>query len=304
MSSVLPWLLVCVLAATPSIPERMREGLALLETGEVARAEAIFQEILRESPRHGPAHLQLGRIALDRGDWNEARRHLEISVVSDPRRPFMAWYLLGRVRLLQGEPDKARQAFDEALERAPRFGPALVGRAQSSLLLEDFDGALEACRKAIELGVKDRDVYLVLGDLHLRKMETSEALATYGEALKLDPSAVEVIPSFALSALAAADDPALAALLESHLASHPGCEQTLYSLGAMSLHQGELEQSEAYFRELTRRAPERPDAYYNLGLVLLRQGQEREGRAAMERFRELQAREDEELRRQSRDDHP
>ena len=49
---------------------------------------------------------------------------------------------------------------------------------------------------------------------------------------------------------------------------------------------------------------QRSDAWYHLGLVLLRQGNEDEGRAAMERFREAQAREDEELRRQSRGDSP
>lgn len=304
MPSVLPWLLACLLAAAPSVPERMREGLALLEAGEVVRAEAIFREIVREIPRHGPARLQLGRIALESGDWAAAREHLEIAVESDPQRPFLAWHLLGQARLFLDEPRAAREAFDEALGRAPRFGPALVGRARSSLLLEDLDGALEACRKAIDAGVRDRDVFLVLGELHLRKMETSEAVAAYSQALKLDSSSVDAVPSFALSALAAADDPALETLLESHLESHPGCEQALYVLGTMTLQRGDLAAAERHFRELARRAPERSDAFYNLGLVLLRQGNEREGRAAMERFRELQARDDEELRRRSRVEPP
>ena len=298
-SSVPAWLLACVLMATPPIPERIREGLALLEAGAVDRAEAVFREVVRESPRHGTARLQLGRIALERGDWEAARRHLVIAVESDPRRPYLAWQLLGQAQLFLDEPAAARRSFDEALERAPRFGPALVGRARASLVLEDFDGALESCREAIDLGVRDRRAYLILGDLHLRKMETSEALAAYSEALRLDPAAVEVIPSFALSALAtagapAAAQPGLAALLESHLEAHPGCEQALYGLGLASLHAGDLAASERTFRELTRVAPRRSDAWYNLGLVLSRLGHEGDGRAAMERFRELRAGEDEE----------
>ncbi len=548
-------------AGPQSVPDKVRQGLALVEAGDPDGAKAWFREVLEVAPRHGTARLQLGRLALEEGEWDEAREHLEIAALSKPRRPYLAWSLLGRVQLLQRDAEAARESFDRSFRLAPRFAPALVGRARASLLLGDLEGALddletaatlpataheasllaaqvlicldrfgdarnrleelalgderiaermllssitasepkslkvelgrhldlsagylalgvfylrkgqadraepllrivldmddrqaiaalllekatgdpspvdvpesfpelatkmadalryaeegsseearrlaaeilarrsyyvparllwirdaeerhdrweamrgyrqllewlpglplllarraqlahamgasvlaeesareaieslpedgslhhllasiqadagqsdaalESCRKAIDLGftanlAEASRAYVTLGRLLLVKMQVSEAVAAYGKALELDPAAVEVLPSFSLAALTAEDFTALEALLTRYVESHPEDVSTLYGLGTMSLRKSDLKKAKEYFQELTRLDPDHSQACYNLGLIHLREGNEHDAQAAMERFRELKAREDEEFERHNR----
>jgi tetratricopeptide (TPR) repeat protein len=545
-----------------STAAQVQRGLALLQAGERDRAETLFREVVLASPRHGTANLQLGRLALERGDLEAAREHLEIAVTSNPRRLFLAWFLLGRVQLIERQAGNALRSFEQSLEAAPRFAPALVGRARAALFmggeeealrdldqasalpgappetsllaaellvylersnearellgrhdspaadpqsqieaakemllaalsplpeddrrlrillgrnmslaegylalairrileadreravpllrialemddlnpmpllflqrgrseesvlpppapglaaristayrlydenrfeeaarvaagileqrpyfvparllmirdaerreefwpalagyrrllewlpgfaaldsqvadlayamgaadlaecsarraLEDFpasgalyfrlgtiladrddtEGALRAFERAIELEFEDERAWLALGKLRLDRMEIAEAISAYGKALELDPDAAEVIGSFALSSLTTEEFAGVRGLLERHAAAHPDNVDTLYSLGVMSLRDGREDQAEEYFRKVARRFPDHPQVHYNLGQIYLRQGRREESRAAMDRFRELKAREDENWLRHNR----
>jgi tetratricopeptide (TPR) repeat protein len=542
---------------------KVQQGLALLQAGERDRAEALFHEVVREDPRHGTARFQLGRLALERGDLEAARQHLETATTANPRRLYLAWSLLGRVQLLQHDASGALRSFEQSLSAAPRFAPSLVGRARAALFLDrpdealhdletaltlpssppeaqlllaqllvfldrplearqylellaatagattedhrasaemlrlalssspedelrlrillgknmsladgylslavrrlsegdeqaallllrvalemddsnpmallflqrtslgqelpapqpapdlnarsaaayrlyeedrleeaarvatrildqrpffiparllairdaeqrkdfwaalagyrrllawlpglpalesgladtahamgadelaecsvrraleafpgegalhyrlatvlaetgDTEAALAAGTRAIELGFDEPQVWLTLGQIHLERMELSASIAAYGQALERDPDAAEVIGSLVLSSLTTEDSAALRQLLERHAAAHPDKVDTQYSLGVMSLREGKVDQAEEYFLRVARLFPDHPQVHYNLGQIYLRQGRTQEGRAAMTRFREIKAREDESWLRHNR----
>ncbi|MFQ5789643.1 MAG: tetratricopeptide repeat protein, partial [Acidobacteriota bacterium] len=125
-SFILPMALLvvwCAKATAQRIPEKMQEALNRLSSGDIEGARSLLEEIIRENPRHGPARLQLGQLALERGLVDEAREHLQVATTSNPRRLFLAWHLLGRVFRLQGQDGRARECFQESLARAPHFLP-------------------------------------------------------------------------------------------------------------------------------------------------------------------------------------
>ena len=544
-------------AQAPPPQEMVGEAMALLRAGKAAEARSILEQVLETDPDNGAAHLQLGRMAVERGDLDEAEEHLELAAGSQVPRVFMAWHLLGRVQLLTNRPAAARTSFNRALEKAPRFAPALEGRARASLFLgevepalvdlqtaialpgapadaglllgevlvllgrddeartvlralstseetseeaataaalillaiddqestrrqaelntavgrhpelastylalgihqlrqgerlaaeaplriavemddrdpvpglllaqasgegvktirpEDFpelrreslrasrsfgrgevetatrlateiearrphyvparlllieaaeqssdywtalagyeqllewlpgvpllqaraaqtahamgaddlatclakgalesmpedgslhhllaaglagsgqtEAAIEACRRAIDLGVEESAVYQLLGDVYFGKLEVAEAIAAYSKALELDPGAAETLASFVVSSLTTDDYEALKVLLERHVEAHPENVNTLYSLGVMSLRDNDLEAAGRYFERLVEVAPTHTQVHYNLGQIYLRDGQQDKGQAAMERFRELKAKED------------
>ena len=61
---------------------RMERAIALLAAEEVDRAIPIFLSVVDEVPFHGPARMQLGALAVERGEWDVASDHLEAATRS------------------------------------------------------------------------------------------------------------------------------------------------------------------------------------------------------------------------------
>jgi len=134
-------------AQTDAIATTMREALAALERGEVRVAKELFTEVVEVNSKHPLANFHLGRLALERGDLAAARDHLLVATAIDYPRVFTAWSLLGRVQLLLHDFETALGSFDGALERAPKFGPARLGRAQALLFLDRVEEGLEELQR-------------------------------------------------------------------------------------------------------------------------------------------------------------
>ncbi len=363
-------------AESPTSADAMRHGLALLRAGDAAAAETVFRRLVEEDPHHGPARFQLGRLALERRELEKAELHLEVATASGIRRPFMAWHLLGRVQLLQGQAYEAASSFDRALDLAPEFAPARVGRARTAHLLatraaeasgelwvalagyrqllegspkvpvfearaarvarsmgalelakclaesalrtspEDgalnhllgaiqadlgaHEAAIASCRRAIDHGGRDAAVYQTLGRAHFERMETREAVAAYGKALELDPETARALPPFALASLNPQDLGALGALLAACLEIHPENANVLYGLALVRLRSNELDRAGELFEKLATLSPDDSRVPYNLASVYFRLGDRERGEAAMHRFQELKAIEDQNWLRRNR----
>jgi tetratricopeptide (TPR) repeat protein len=92
--------------------------------------------------------LQLARQALFEGRLDEAESQLQEILSRNPPRVFEVYFALGRVHLQKGDYESAREAFAQSLARAPRFGPALLGRARASFFLSDVESGLADLKAA------------------------------------------------------------------------------------------------------------------------------------------------------------
>src|SRR5262245_51004338 len=93
-----------------------------------------------------------------------------------------------------GRMRKALETFQEASQmKAPAGMPADRDRSQLSFIyqriggintdLVQFDAAIEAYKKSLEISPENADTRLALGDLYLRRRQASEALAEYRQVL-------------------------------------------------------------------------------------------------------------------------
>lgn len=165
--------------------------------------------------------LQLGRQALAAGRLDEAESHLKSALAANPPRVFQVYFALGRVYLQKRDWVRAKEAFTQCLARAPRFGPALVGRARASLFLEEIDSGLSDLKAAQavpdpppEAAVLERELalflsrgipasedelkqtlsqdlgspdgYLALGAYYFGNGETEKAIQAFGIAQAID----------------------------------------------------------------------------------------------------------------------
>ena len=123
----------------PEERRRMLRALALLETGEPERAIPLLLELTEAVPHHGPARLQLGALAIERGEWQVAAAHLRAAAGSvgeeapegavPVQRPGLAWALLADALDEAGDLGEALEATERALRLAPAYLPALLRRS-------------------------------------------------------------------------------------------------------------------------------------------------------------------------------
>ncbi|MCP3958872.1 MAG: tetratricopeptide repeat protein [bacterium] len=275
-----------------AILRHAREG----RSQEARRASA---DLLAQRPYYVPARLILIDDAEERDDRWQAMREYQKLLRWLPGLPVL---LARRARLAHtmGASALAEQSVAEAIESLPEDGA--LHHLLASILADTGrgDAALAASKKAIELGFRSSHAYVTLGKIHQSRMQISDAAAAYVKALELDPSVVEILPSSALSALLTEDFTGLEEGLERHLEAHPESVDTLYALALMSLRENELEKSKTYLQGVARLAPNRSEVHYNLGQIHLREGSVGDAQAAIERFRDLKAREDEEFLRHNR----
>lgn len=172
----------------PTVRETMEQGLALLQSGKIEEATAVFESILASEPRHGPARLQLGQIAVARGDWEAARRHLEIAIESRPQRLYLAQQLLGTTCLALGETESARRAFERAMALAPNFVPPRLGLAAIAESGGDLWTALAMRREAIALGAGGSELYAALANTARRMGAFELARCAAERAIQAEPN--------------------------------------------------------------------------------------------------------------------
>ena len=128
-----------------------RDAGRLREAGDAAsdalsRAEALDAKAVRHD-----AHLELARIALADGRWQDAMTHAEraVSLTDAMRVPLLAWQaqsVIAQARAQSGEPEEARAAFTQALGLLAQNRRRCLEAAGTDTLLEDRE-ALDLWRQ-------------------------------------------------------------------------------------------------------------------------------------------------------------
>jgi len=100
-------------------------------------------------------------------------------------------FTLGGIRLQQERPDEARANYRTAVEKFPGFQRAWRNLGLVAVRGGDFDGAIQAFTRMIELGGGDAYAYGLLGYAYSAKQDFQPAEASYRNALLLQPDNTE-----------------------------------------------------------------------------------------------------------------
>ena len=93
------------------------------QTAMIARLQAM----LDKGQDNALLRMTLGKAALDEDHAADAVLHLSRATEFDPQLS-VAWKLLGKARLAQGEPAAAREAWNQGIASAEAKGDAQVGK--------------------------------------------------------------------------------------------------------------------------------------------------------------------------------
>lgn len=188
-------------------PARVHLADSALELGDLDRAESLYREALELDAALPRARDGLARVAMERGEWEEASSIFERLRVG--RSPEALAYPLAQVYLRLGRLDEAetllanadtarigagrpplRDRYDEELRSFDRSARTLRRRASSLAQRGDLRQAVATARAALSADPSRPDLHLALGRLLTRTGRLEEAVDVLTRGTELDPEDV------------------------------------------------------------------------------------------------------------------
>lgn len=245
------------------------ESAAKLES-ESARAEALLIQLLlrekkfnralerahgfvRDKPEEPMTHLLLGLALEGKGELERARDAYEDALEANPEY-FFAEVNLARLDLRAGAVDAARSRFASIAERTDNSAEVLLGLAQMAEQQGYVDEGLRLVRQAREENPDVVEPYLMLVEYYLRTEQEAEALSAAQEAAAVKK-----------------DDP-----------------RVQVSLGRAQVAAGKANEGLATLRGVTERYPQSADGYYHLGAAQIQTEDTNDARHALTKALELE----------------
>lgn len=168
------------------------QAVALHRQGRLTEAEALYRQILAQDGHVFPALYLLGVLRLEQGDSGEAAALLERALAVNAADP-AAWLHFGLA--LQGERrfEKALAAHARALQLQPGLLPARLGRGAALRALGRTHEALTDYEAVLAADAGNADAWNGRGAL-LRKLgRIDEAFESFSRAIALAPGFAEAL---------------------------------------------------------------------------------------------------------------
>lgn len=229
---------------------RLRLSEALLSLDRLDEAEEAFR--LCRAQDHPRVRLGLGRIALQRERWDEARTHLE-AAAKDRSSARAAALALAELHQRRGD-DKTAADYRRRVELLP------PDPAWSDPFVEEI--------QRFDLG---RRIRLMRADGLFQRGHAAEAIARLHELVQDYPSSREAWFALGQCLHAVGDYPRAEVAMRKVVELDPGYAEAHNYLGAALLRQKRLEDAAVSLRKAIELKPDFALAYGNLGRCLLRQ---------------------------------
>jgi protein O-mannosyl-transferase len=237
-------------------------GMAQLAHGELARAAAEFEQVLRLRPEHIHAHNNLGLIAAQQGRGDEALRHFHRALEIDPAYS-RAHANLAKVLFQAGRYDEALRHARDAVVHSPRDADAHTTLGRMLLQRGNVGAAIVELRAALEHAPRSVDAHRFLARALIGANNRSEALAHYEELVREGladrDTLIEFAWELAASATQVASDPPRALALAEQALGMGRDARALDTLARALAANGRAVEAQVAAREALGLARNEPD---------------------------------------------
>ncbi len=169
------------------VQELIDRGRAFHRAGDLAQAETLYRDVLRQHPDHADALHLMGVMAIQTGRFAAAIDWIIRAIAGRPNFP-EALNNLGNAYKALNRPDQAAEAFGQALALRPDFPEALNNRGVCLQALSRNEEAADALERAIALR-PDYPEARINHALALERLgRLAEAAESYGAAIALLPA--------------------------------------------------------------------------------------------------------------------
>ena len=176
----------------------LQQAIALHQTGKLAEAEQLYQDVMRQAPRDPSALHLLGVVRAQQGRAAEALELIGSALALKPDAPEMLSNQ-GNVLKTLGRFDEALASYDRALAVKPDYVAAIAKRAQVLRDLGRREDALAAADTALKMNPGFVEAHSTRGVVLSDLGRHGEALAAYDRALGAAPHFPDVWNNRALT---------------------------------------------------------------------------------------------------------
>jgi len=178
-------------AATPAATAssaKVKEGMDAIQAQDFAKAKAVLEEAVKQSPKDPQASFYLGVAVEALGDAKGAAEHYRHALELDPKLTEASTNLSG-VLLDQGDAAGALAAADSGLKVAPK-SPSLRRNRAVALDQTGSKDAVAAFKAAVEVAPNDKEVQYLYGEALARSGDEAGAIVQLKPLLSSDDVAV------------------------------------------------------------------------------------------------------------------
>ncbi len=159
---------------------------AYKELDDTGNAINLYERLIVLEPDNAGAHLDLGNLYIDQGNYDEAIEVLEIGLDRSPEVNSLK-FALGRAYKASGEYDSAIDQFNQVINRnrynyEAHYQLGLIYYAQG-----EIDKAVESLDSAIRYNNEYVTAYLKLGEIYLAEDNHYRAVSYFSNAVEINP---------------------------------------------------------------------------------------------------------------------
>lgn len=213
----------------------------------------LYPDALKEESKYWPAHLECGKLFLEK--YNEA---------------------------------EATREFTSALKLNPQAAEVYAALAHLALARYDIEAARSACQRALEIDPELLSAWHAKADLAMANFDAPGALGIVEGARKLNPRSEETLARIAavyviIDGAAAIDgEGRLASLLTEVNAQNPRAGLFYHTLAVRLEERRQFAAAERFFREALERMPMLVGPQAGLGMMFMRLGREEEAKKLLD----------------------
>ena len=269
-------------AISPAGDAALELGLLQLALGRRSEGRRAMQLLLMAEVRSATArdYARAGRAARALGQFQEANGYYREAIALAPSDAVIDTYW-GELFLEKHQWGEAAKSFQAALKNQPDYGPAQVGMARA-VINENPPAAEQFARRALELNPSDVRAHLFLAEVATFDDQKEEARASIDKALAINPHSLEALALSAALHYVAGNDAAYKEAINAALKINPLYGEAFRVVGEITARYYRFEEAAEQARRAIAIDRENPRAQADLGLYLMRTGDERNARRALE----------------------
>jgi tetratricopeptide (TPR) repeat protein len=237
-----------------------------IRNGNVAPAIVSLKQLTQQQPQIVPAQLLLAEVYSAQGSLNSAvqiYRELEKAYPQNPQVPL----LLGTAFLHQNKNTEARKEFDQALDLAPDYLPALEQAVNLDLMEKQYAAAQQRVQQQAGQNPKAAALQLLLAKVLVARGDTNQAESVLLKAIELQPDSQSAYLMLAQFYTAANQNQKALADLQAALAKNPKDVAALMLMGITYNSEKDYKDARDAYEKLLAIAPNNGVAINNLACL-------------------------------------